>query len=94
MVEMKVRNNDKIDKMVNIAISADELKIGVFLHIRILHMNTRIEYYRAVLYLYYYAGSAYLLACSQGSYCYVLVLARLGEIHSSKLPTNFYYSII
>lgn len=54
VIEMKMRNNDNIDIFIDItSLTADMPKIGVFLHVGVLHVDACVEYYCAIFYCHY-----------------------------------------
>ena len=64
MIQMKMSNNNNINNSINIILPTDILEIRIFLHVRILHMDTWIEYDCFVFYFADNARSAYLLSCA------------------------------
>jgi hypothetical protein len=57
-------DNNEVDKIVNVSLSADKLEVRVLLHIVVLHVDACIEDDCSVFDADHYAGTTNLLACT------------------------------
>lgn len=67
VIQMEVSDDDHIDIVVNIALAANVPEVGILLHVRVLHVDARVEYHGPVLDFYYDAGTPNILAGAQRS---------------------------